>query len=208
MKLHELRPDVLIEERLDEITTRQVLAAGTLAAAALGISFKHGTTTIQKPILTKKQDQQAALEGEIDRLTQAVTSRYDVDEAEARSIVLLAKRYEKPEFPKARDILAIIGIESSFNAAAVSKLKKDPAVGLMQVRPTVWGIKAAELRNNVSKQVQFGSDVLHRYYLKLKDREAAVQAYNVGLTNFNLGKQPEAQRRYLQKYTAELAELQ
>ena len=123
--------------------------------------------------------------------------KYHVKQDFAEDVVNLALKYEKPVFPRASDILAIISIESSFNPKAVSKLKKDPAVGLMQVRPKVWGLDAAELKSSIEKQIATGSEVLHKYYMKLNAKEKAVEAYNVGLRNFHKG---NGNKEYVAKY--------
>lgn len=208
MKLNEIMSEEhLSAEQLNEISAKQIIAAGALAAAALGL-YTHSPSEKISPEHSGKVDyttrEAVKLEAEIDKLTALVTSKYKIKKDEAKAIVLLAKKYEKPVFPKAKDILAIIGIESSFNSTAVSSLKKDPAVGLMQVRPGVWGIAASSLRNDVNKQIEFGSDILHKYFNKLKDKSDAVRAYNIGLTNFRNGKQEDAQMRYLDKYNSEV----
>jgi hypothetical protein len=135
-------------------------------------------------------------------ITAALKKKYHKDDAELLKIFALAKKYERDTFPKAADILAIVGIESSFNKAAVSSLKKDPAVGLMQVRPGVWGIKASDLAS-MEEQMKFGSGVLAKYYEKLGDADSAVHAYNVGITNFKRG--TGLNQAYVDKFNKERA---
>jgi soluble lytic murein transglycosylase-like protein len=115
----------------------------------------------------------------------------------AQQVATLAKKYEKASFPKARDILAIVGIESSFNPNSVSQLSTDPAVGLMQVRPGVWDINPAKLKNSLELQIQTGAEILHKYFNQYGDISTAVHAYNVGPGNFRKGKHnPEYVHRF------------
>jgi hypothetical protein len=208
MKLTEL----LNEETLQEASIKQLIAAGALAAASLGLivpssTSDHGVKTSQ--LDSKKQEK---LQAEIRNLTKFVTMNYHVKEPEAKAIVLLAKKHEKPTFPKAKNILAIIGIESAYKTMAVSKLHRDAAVGLMQVRPKMWGETAAGLSSNVDKQIELGSKILNHYYTKLGDNEEhAVKAYNVGIANFKKAKPSDkikdAMNHYANKYNAELKKL-
>lgn len=120
-------------------------------------------------------------------ITTAIKSKYKgIGVDDIAKIFALAKKYEKPVFPKAADILAIVGIESSYKKEATSNLKTDPAKGVMQVRPKTWGITAKDLAT-LEQQIKFGSSVLGKYYDNLKDEDKAVHAYNVGITNFKRG---------------------
>lgn len=129
-------------------------------------------------------------------LAKMLAKKYRVSEELVQEVVDLAYKYESPDFPKAIDILAIIGVESSFDPSAKSQLKHDPAVGLMQVRPGIWNIKPSDLAT-VEQQIKHGSQILSHYYKKLGNAEDAVQAYNIGITNFNRGRRNE---RYVSKY--------
>jgi hypothetical protein len=120
-------------------------------------------------------------------VTKALKHKYsNISNDELTKIFALAKKHEHADFPKAADILAIVGIESSFKKTATSNLEKDPAYGLMQVRPEVWGTSVKNLAT-VESQIKFGSDILHKYYQKLGDPDDAVHAYNIGITNFKRG---------------------
>jgi hypothetical protein len=135
------------------------------------------------------------------QLAQVVADKYAVGSDFALKVAHLAVKHEKPQFPKAEDILAVIGIESSFKPNAQSALKKDPAVGLTQIRPGVWGLNAAKLKGNIEAQVKLGADILHKYYDKLKSADKALHAYNIGLTNYM--KQKGLNPRYVQKFDKE-----
>jgi soluble lytic murein transglycosylase-like protein len=112
-------------------------------------------------------------------------------------VVELAFEYEHSEFPKAEDILAVIGVESSFNPDSVSGLRRDPAVGLMQVRPGIWDIDPEHLED-IENQIKYGARILTQYYRRLGDKEAALQAYNLGITKFRRGGRNQ---RYVDKFT-------
>lgn len=192
MKLHEVLPN----EQLDEGKLKNFALAGLAGAAMFGAANKTahqlGIEPHEYPVAQQEQPQQDPYAP----LAQQIASEYRINPDLAYHIVELAHKYEKDTFPKAKDILAVIGIESSFNPKAVSKLKSDPARGLMQVRPRVWGLNPAVF-NNIDDQVKIGSDILHQYYTKLKSPEAALHAYNMGITNFKKGK---TNPRYVAKF--------
>jgi soluble lytic murein transglycosylase-like protein len=76
--------------------------------------------------------------------------------------------------------LAIIQVESHFNPYAVSNLKKDPARGLMQVRPGVWnkqlGIKNRNDLHDIEIGIDAGCSVL-RIYLDQTDNNMKKALY-------------------------------
>ena len=119
----------------------------------------------------------------------------------AEKIVKTALQNEHPTFPKAEDILAIVGIESSFNPSVKSQLKHDPAVGLMQVRPGIWDIDPTKL-STIENQIKVGANILAAYYSKLKSPDGAVHSYNIGITNYN--KKKGLNPGYVQKYKTDL----
>jgi soluble lytic murein transglycosylase-like protein len=223
MKLHEI---ALTEEQLNEIRMRNALAvaglAGTAAISALSNHYTDqqnkadraaatqpasqvSTGKIQpridptEPLVAKAAMPQPPAQTSVKELSQMILDKYgsSVDPHTAMQVAKAAKKYEKPGFPRAEDILAIVGIESSFDPESVSGLKHDPARGLMQVRPKIWNLTPKSL-STIDKQIKVGSTILHHYYQKLGTVPSAVHAYNVGLTNFNHKKNlnPEYVRRF------------
>lgn len=193
MKLNEIIELPLRSEQLTEVNIKQAIAGG---AFALG--------TLMSPQLAHNEPVQATASqrAEMDRamLVNKIMKKYRVSPQLAHTVAALAQKYEKSSFPKAEDILAIAGIESSFRPQAVSNLKSDPAMGLMQVRPGVWDLSPGRLATDVEYQIKSGSDVLHKYYKLLGNEEDAVHAYNVGLGNFRRGKH---NIKYVHKYKNE-----
>lgn len=173
---------VQLDEKMSDF-----IAAGLIGAAAL-IPSKMVDHLPPKPTaqqLSAWKTHVAKKEAII--ITTALKAKYKgIPEADLMKIFAMAKKYERPVFPKAADILAIVGIESSYKKNATSKLKKDPAKGLMQVRPGVWGIDASDLAT-IEDQIAFGADVLHKYYTRLGDVDKTVHAYNIGITNLRKG---------------------
>ena len=203
-----------VEELYERAALRKAAATAALAAtlAAPGGLKGHDVTpthnepprdemvvTAKKPELNlpkMKVDIKAPTFIERTALGKMLARRYRVSESLVQEVVDLAYKYESPTFPKAADILAIVGIESSFDPSAKSSLRHDPAVGLMQVRPGVWNIKPGDL-GTVEQQIRHGSQILSHYYTKLGNKEDAVTAYNIGITRFNRGGRNE---RYVSKY--------
>ena len=83
-------------------------------------------------------------------------------------------------------LLSVIGVESSFNPRSVSALSRDPALGLMQVRPGVWNIDPSQL-DDLENQIKHGVTILKKYHNKLQNPEDTLQAYNLGITRFRRG---------------------
>lgn len=136
------------------------------------------------------------------KLAAIVLKKYHIDKEKAWNIVDAALDNEDITFPKAEDILSIAGIESSFNDKAVSRLKKDPARGLMQVRPAVWKLTPADFRD-IEDQIEHGANILKQYFKQLGSKEDAVHAYNVGITAFKSGDEDRLNPQYVAKFEAE-----
>lgn len=203
MKLYEListSHQPIDEELLNELNLKKALAGAALSTAAMVPQYMHKDPGVQHNIPTTIQKAKS----EADDLIKLIIQKWDVSEKDALKIVNLAFKYQKPVFPKAKDILAVIGIESSFDPTAVSGLRKDPAVGLMQVRPKIWGISASKLANNVEMQISTGADILSDYFKVTKNPEDTLHAYNLGLTQFRKGARND---NYVQKFNKVLGEL-
>lgn len=204
MKVYEL---IDPQEQLDEISLKHAAAAGIMGASLMGMPHKantpnapHVSPTAQiAPVEPKRQ-----LDPKLQTAIETIASRYGADSDLVEQVFELAKKYEKPGFPTARDILAIIAVESDFNPDAVSQLKTDPAVGLMQVRPQKWKMSPEELKDPETS-IRVGSAILHKYYKHLRgNKEAAVQAYNIGMKNFRQGQESP---NYLNKFVVRLSHM-
>ena len=202
MRIHELKG----VEQLDELNFKHAVAAATLGAATM-MSHKAETPEVPTKPLSMLQQPQAKVEPvdpAVQKAANLLVSKYNIDQHMAIDIAKLAHKYQKPGFPTAKDILAIIAVESRFDPNAVSGLHKDPAVGLMQVRPAVWKVDPETLKDPETA-IQMGADILHKYYRHLHgDKQAALQAYNVGMQNFQQG---EEAPNYLMKFERELKKL-
>lgn len=190
MKVHE----IIGEQQLDEVNLRHAAAATLAGAALMGMPHKAITPStpqpkaVQQPNLEPIEvDAKYELDAKTQALVDAISKRYDADPNFVQEVVTLARKYQKPGFPTARELLAVIAVESSFDPNAVSGLSHDPAVGLMQIRPKVWGVDPQDLKDPATN-IKMGSDILHKYYRHLHhNKAAAIQAYNVGLTDYKQG---------------------
>lgn len=200
--------DFLTERQLDELDFKKSMAAGTLAlATGIGSSNipmpSQNHARITEPTANRQEQpapKKKTLDSKLKRLADTVVKKYKIDYDLASEIVTLTKKHEKKSFPRAEDLLAIIGIESSFNPHAVSGLRYDPAVGLTQIRPNVWGLDAGSLKSNIEQQISTSSDILSKYNRHLNNKEDAVHAYNVGLTAFQRG---DYNPNYVSKFSNE-----
>ncbi len=187
--------EVLSEEQLCEIDYKRALATGILGAAAIG-NFNPRIPSFDKP----QPQKVSPAKDEAQELCDKILSKYKVDPNLALQVAKLAKKYEKPTFPKAEDILAIAGIESSFRPNAVSGLKKDPALGLTQIRPGVHKLNAKRLGGDIEHQIEKSAEILDKYNKHLKDKEAAIIAYNVGPGDYKKG---NFNQNYINKFNNE-----
>lgn len=216
MKLSEIHE----QEQLDEKALRKAAAAAALAGT-LAMPGAMSADKIEQPEPQKAQQKAEKPKDEISaiakrmklvwpdeldipapnlvqrvELAKKIAKEYRVDTELVQDVVNLAYKYQDKEFPKAEDILAIIGVESSFNPDSKSALKRDPAVGLMQVRPGIWNIEPGDLAT-IEGQIKHGVDILRKYYRKTGSADDAVQAYNLGITSFRRGNRNP---RYVDKY--------
>lgn len=190
MKLDQL---LLTEDQLNEIKLSQVIASALLGGAATLMAPGTPPYKSQEIVNARQADARSKL-----ALTGKIVDKHQIQKDLANQIVTLAHKYERKDFPRAKDILSIIDIESEFRPQAKSQLSSDPAVGLMQVRPGIWKIDPKEL-DDIEQQIKYGSQILHDYYQKLGNIEKTIQAYNVGITALRQGTENP---RYLGKYKA------
>ena len=134
-------------------------------------------------------------------LTDYIVKYHKTDLKLAKRIVELAHKYQKDVFPRAENILAITAIESNFDPHAISHLKKDPAMGLMQIRLITWKNLINNNQYTIENQIKFGSEILSLLYKELNNKEAAIAAYNVGLTAYNKG---IINQRYIESYRKQI----
>src|SRR5690348_16976224 len=133
MKLNEvLEVSELSEEQLNEIKARQVIAAGAIALATLGVFKKRlddkewaaqqAAIAAQQTAPKPDYDKFAQLERQLNSMAKVISAKYHKDYDEALAYAALAKKHEKKTFPKAKDLVSLMGVESSFNSQAVSHL--------------------------------------------------------------------------------------
>ena len=183
------------------------IALGTAGAIAAGALYSHIKST-EKPSPELIQAIQKPVNHDPEHLKNVVLQKFKkVHPEKLDMIVNAAIKHADPVFPQAHHLLALAGIESSFNEKEVSKLKKDPAVGLMQVRPGVWNIGKKELMS-IEGAMRRGAHILKTYHKQFKDPDRAVAAYNIGPENEKLGKNRDAAARYLAKFKSELSRYQ
>jgi len=188
--------EVLTEEQLCEIDYKRAFATGILGLAAAG-NYSYKLPTHGDPYQPKKV---APVRDEAQQLADKILKKYKVDPKLALQVAKLAKKHEKPVFPKAEDILCIVGIESSFRPHAISNLKKDPAMGLTQIRPGVHKLDSKKLGGDIEHQIEKSAEILNKYNKHLKNKEAAIIAYNVGPGDYRKG---NYNQNYINKFKNE-----
>lgn len=185
-------------DQLEESWAKKVAMVGGLAAGVIAANIP--TSTVQKNPIPITQDQDSSK-----KMVDFIKTKYKVPEEKASQFVELAKKHEKDTFPKASDLIAVMAVESSFRPEAKSKLKHDPALGLMQVRPKVHGMHKDDLATP-DQQIEHGANILHQYFQKLGSQEHAIHAYNVGITNLRRG--TKLNPAYVEKVKKEKSEIE
>lgn len=168
------------QEMLEEGIIKNAIVGAAIAGAGL-LALHSGKSQPVNPVSVSGKV--GNVSPERDMLVSKVLSKYKISEQKAHQIVGAAMKHADPVFPKAHDILAVIGKESTFKENAVSKLKVDPAVGLMQVRPGIWNLGQGEL-NTIDGQIKHGVSILKAYHKKFGSVDSSLHAFNVGETNF------------------------
>jgi soluble lytic murein transglycosylase-like protein len=197
----------ILESELQESMLKKLAIGAALAGSAMLAHHTIDSNNVNKEVVQAKPAVTAPQKVEKkeptrDDMIQHITSNYKVNRDKASEIVDTAIRHANPVYPKAHDIVAVMGVESEYKPEAKSKLKRDPAIGLMQVRPGVNGINPNEFKT-IDGQVKHGASILSQYYKRLGNPDAALHAYNVGIGNHirGIGSNP----RYVDKVKAELS---
>lgn len=135
----------------------------------------------------------------INKLVSRVTANYGLEQKYAEDVVKFVKKNSYKDFPTVRDILAVIGIESSFDTQASNQ----GAYGLMQIQ-YFWFTKYVQTTEELYDpyvNITLGIDTLRQYFLKLRNKEDAIIAYQAGIKNFLEG---DYTHEYLNRYRQEL----
>lgn len=188
-------------EQLVRKYAHAIIALLTLSIAVQGVILYHivFNSTVVNINETSEMDRQTRLADRKRRIAQVIVAKYRAKPDIATEVVELAHKYAGDQFPQPHDLITVVAIESSFNPNARSKLRRDPAVGLTQIRPGVWKhliANRAELKD-VENQIKYGSIILADYYKRIGTREGALIAYNAGLTAYRKGRH---NMRYIEKY--------
>ena len=189
-----------------------ILAVG-LSCITIGLTgfIPHSTNSDDpsKPVETVKQENPKAVQEQPKKLSKVqkkyldtITEEYNVDSALVRDVLHYVDKHAHKVFPKREDLLAIIGIESSWRPHAVSPLKVDPAIGLTQIRPGVWRkfISSAEELLHIENQIKYAAKILHYNFKLTENPEDAIIAYNVGYGSWLEGRFTDD---YLMKFLIE-----
>lgn len=131
-----------------------------------------------------------------------IVRRYKIDRRMVVDVLKYTEKHASKTFPRQEDILAVIGIESSWNHTATSNLKRDPAYGLTQIRPITWRKLIATPKEllNIENQIKYAVAILKYNYRLTKNKEDAIISYNVGYGAWLKG---NYEYNYLDKFTKE-----
>ena len=193
----------IVAQELQEGNLRNIAVSIGAAAAIAGTSMLAPVSDAPKHQVVI-DDAIKKVPNEVSKFAGTILDKFKIDPDKAHEIAKSAIKHSDPVFPQTHHLLALAGIESSFNDKAVSKLKFDQAIGLTQIRPKIWNIHPDEL-STIDGQMKHAAHILKSYHQKTGSIESAVKSYNVGITNFRRGKQYNAANRYLTKFNNELS---
>ena len=123
-----------------------------------------------------------------------------------KAVSKIAAALAYPDFPTKQDILAICRVESAYNPKAVNPeiskkyphRKRKPSNGIMQVQNGSMDMYANMIQ---------GVARLRENYIRLRSREGAVKAYNIGLTGYLKGRAKISAENYWTQFKKREAEL-
>jgi hypothetical protein len=124
-----------------------------------------------------------------DSVHSTLVNLYKVPSKKADEYATHILNHVYPDFPSDEDIMAVIQIESRWDENARSPTD---ARGLMQVLHGDY---------NASRNITQGTDILRQYYEILRNKDAAVSAYNVGIGSWKDGIRADD---YLHSYQTQL----
>jgi len=136
-------------------------------------AFHYNSTIINENIKLKKKIKELSSTDINETKTECKITKYILTYYK-KVPPILAKEISRVILEKAAEhnvpypvIMAVTEVESDFNPFSVSKLKTDPARGLMQVRYNVWketlGLKSAYDLHSISGGIDAGTRVLRTY---------------------------------------------
>jgi len=163
-----------------------ILATPFIVSASTSVEECMTVPTVEPPVVSQ------SFPDPREKLTQYITSNYRVTAPEAKHIVETVYSYSAGiDFPPPHLVFAVIAVESSFRPTVVSH---KGARGLMQVMPI------NEPGVTIEDNILAGIWVLQKYRARVATDEAALQAYNVGITAYKKGRRST---KYLSKVQKE-----
>jgi hypothetical protein len=191
----------IISEDLEEGIIKQAIGATLIAGTSL-LAYKamHNAPStpetpsrvsagiVKKIGLTPMSQEEA---------TKKIVEHWKVHPNTAHQITTAAWKYGNTPHVTPHVLLGLMATESSFDPSQTSKLKSDAAVGLMQVRPKMHGLKPKDL-SSIDSQVKHGADLLKRFHNRMGNLSSGLTAYNNGVTATLMNK-PSLNKTYAPK---------
>ena len=117
-----------------------------------------------------------------DPMIDSLSFKFKLPLTYAKEIVDLATINAYEDFPKKEDLLAVIAVESSYNA----KAKYLGSYGLMQIEKKSHANQIGKRSLfDPSVNIELGASILREYYVLLnRNSKAAILAYNCGIGNY------------------------
>ena len=167
---------------IEEGLVKNAVVGAAIVASTIG--FYHGAKQLHNRslsiggVIAQKAEKMLSPSDQ----SNIIQSKYKVDGSLADKIVAAAHTHENKtgDFPKAHHLLGLAATESSFNPNARSKLRRQPAIGLTQIRPKMNGLTPAHLAS-VDDQMHHASRILQKLRKHTSSDDDALTAYNNGL---------------------------
>jgi soluble lytic murein transglycosylase-like protein len=181
MNIQEAYLQVIAEDQVEEGLIKNAIGATLIAGAALGAYKASQDAPRPQKVISGTVQKFEPRPMNQDEATQKLVSHWNVHPNTAHQITQAAWKYGNTEHVTPHVLLGLMATESSFKFDARSKLKRDAAVGLMQVRPKMHGLKPTDF-STIDSQVKHGSELLKKFHTRMGNLKDGLTAYNNGVT--------------------------
>lgn len=127
------------------------------------------------------------------QIENALTNHLGLEAGKAQDLAVTIAKASNAENVPPEVLTGVIKTESEFKPDAKSKAG---AIGYAQIRPKYWKGKTPYNITNEHGNIMAGAYILRQYYEETGSWSDAVKAYNIGITDFQNGKNLHSAEKY------------
>lgn len=172
---------ILSEDQVEEGLIKNAIGAALIAGAAIGAHKAMQEQPRPQKVVAGTIKKFDPIPMSREEATEKLVTHWNVNPNTAHQITTAAWKYGDTKEVTPHLLLGLMATESSFKPASRSKLKRDAAIGLTQVRPKMHGLKPADLAT-IDDQVKHGANLLKKFHKRMGSIEDGLTAYNNGVT--------------------------